>query len=86
MTNTHEALRKAYQYDVDAILLFTDGAPSVSTSGTFEPAVANKIYDLCRAHPKIPIHTIGLANYFDDDTSTFLMSLAKISGGTFRGQ
>src|SRR5262245_31088878 len=34
-TNTLEALRKAYQYDVDAILLFTDGAPSMSTSGVF---------------------------------------------------
>jgi hypothetical protein len=85
-TNTLEALRKAYQYDVDSILLFTDGAPSMSTSGVFEPAVADKIYELCRAHPKIPIHTIGLANYFDDETSTFLLSVAKITGGTFRGQ
>ena len=27
-TNTYDALRKAYQYDVDSILLFSDGAPS----------------------------------------------------------
>jgi hypothetical protein len=85
-TNTYEALRKAYQYDVDAILLFSDGAPSLSTTGAFDPAVAQRIYDLCRAHPDIPIHTIGLGNYFDRNASTFLISVARITNGTFRGQ
>jgi septal ring factor EnvC (AmiA/AmiB activator) len=84
-TNTYDALRTAYQYDIDSILLFSDGAPSVTTSGAFDPAAARQIYDLCRAHPKIPIHTIGLGNYFDQNASTFLMSLAKITNGTFRG-
>ena len=84
-TNTYDALRKAYQYDLDSILLFSDGAPSISTSSGFDSAAALKIYDLCRAHPNIPIHTIGLANYFDQNASTFLMSLAKITNGTFRG-
>lgn len=86
LTNTYDALRKAYQYDVDSILLFSDGAPSLSTSGVFEPAAAQQIYDLCRTHPNIPIHTIGLGNYFDQNASTFLMSVAKITNGTFRGQ
>jgi chromosome segregation ATPase len=85
-TNTYDALRKAYQYDIDSILLFSDGAPSESAGGVFEPAVAQRIYDLCRAHPNIPIHTIGLGNYFDQNASTFLMSLAKLTSGTFRGQ
>ena len=85
-TNTYDALRKAYQYDVDSILLFSDGAPSQPTSGVFDPAVAQQIYELCRAHPNIPIHTIGLGNYFDQNASTFLRSVAKISGGTFRGR
>jgi hypothetical protein len=85
-TNTYDALRKAYEYDVDAILLFSDGAPSLSTTGAFDPAVAGQIYDLCRANPSVPIHTIGLGNYFDDNASTFLISLAKITNGTFRGQ
>lgn len=85
-TNTYDALRRAYEYDVDSILLFSDGAPSSSTSGVFDPAVANRIYALCREHPDIPIHTIGLGNYFDENASTFLMSLAKITNGTFRGQ
>jgi hypothetical protein len=85
-TNTLDALRKAYQYDVDTILLFSDGAPSPPNSGRFDPAVARQIYELCRAHPNIPIHTIGLGNYFDQNASTFLRTVAKITGGTFRGR
>ena len=85
-TNTYDALRKAYQYDVDSILLFSDGAPTQPNSGGFSPPVARQIYDLCRAHPNIPIHTIGVGNYFDKDASDFLQSVAKITGGTFRGQ
>jgi hypothetical protein len=85
-TNTYEALRKAYQYDIDAILLFSDGAPSTSTTGLFDPAVVQQIYELCRAHPNIRVHTIGLGNYFDQNASTFLRSVAKITNGTFRGK
>ena len=85
-TNTHAALRKAYEYQIDSILLFSDGAPTETDSGVFDPAVAQKIYSLCRAHPNIPIHTIGLGNYFDKNASTFLQSIAKITGGTFRGR
>lgn len=85
-TNTLAALRKAYEHDLDAILLFSDGAPSISDSGEFDPAFAQQIYDLCRAHPKIPVHTIGLGNYFDENASTFLRTVAATTGGTFRGQ
>jgi hypothetical protein len=85
-TNTLAALSKAYEYDLDAILLFSDGAPSSSDAGTFDPAVAQQIYDLCKAHPKIPVHTIGLGNYFDENASTFLRTVAATTGGTFRGQ
>src|SRR3954451_19796244 len=85
-TNTLDALRTAYGYDVDSILLFSDGAPSVSGSGAFNPAAAQKIYALTREHPNIPIHTMGLGNYFDQNASTFLMSLAKLTNGSFRGR
>jgi septal ring factor EnvC (AmiA/AmiB activator) len=85
-TNTHDALAKAYEYDIDSILLFSDGAPTATDAGVFDPAVAEKIYDLCRAHPNIPIHTMGLGNYFDQNASTFLQTIAKITGGTFRGR
>lgn len=85
-TNTYEALRTAYQYPIDAILLFSDGAPSHVDTGAFDPVAAQQIYQLCRAHPDVPVHTVGLANYFDQDASTFLLSLAKLTGGTFRGE
>jgi hypothetical protein len=84
-TNTYEALRRAYQYDIDAILLFSDGAPSQPANRAFDPAAAGRIYELCRSRPTIPVHTIGLGNYFDQNTSNFLMSVAAITGGTFRG-
>jgi hypothetical protein len=84
-TNTHEALLKAYEYDIDSILLFTDGAPSKSASGVFDAALAEEIYNLCRAHANIPIHTIGLGNYFDANAATFLQSVANLTNGSFRG-
>ncbi len=85
-TNTHDALRKAYEYDVDTILLFSDGAPSKADTGVFDPAIAQQIYQLCRQHANIPINTIGLGNYFDKDMSTFLQTVAMTTGGTFRGE
>ncbi len=85
-TDTLQALQKAYDYDVDAILLYTDGAPSKDVSGRFDAALAQQIYQLCAQHKNIPVHTIGLGNYFDQDMSTFLLSVANITGGSFRGQ
>jgi hypothetical protein len=85
-TNTLAALRKAYEYHVDAILLFSDGAPSNSDSGVFDAVVANQVYDLCRENASVPVHTIGLGNYFDENASTFLRTVATTTGGTFRGQ
>ncbi|HEX6961927.1 MAG TPA: hypothetical protein VF175_08680 [Lacipirellula sp.] len=85
-TNTYEALVKAYQYNVDTILLFTDGAPSRAASGAFDEALARQIYHLCREHPRVPINTVGLGNYFDANMSTFLRTVANLTGGTFRGE
>jgi hypothetical protein len=85
-TDTYAALRKAYEYDIDSILLFSDGVPSTEISGVFDLALAERIYDLCRAHPNIPINTVGLGNYFDKNASSFLRTVAKTTKGTFRGQ
>ncbi|RIK85066.1 MAG: hypothetical protein DCC67_04535 [Planctomycetota bacterium] len=85
-TNTLDALRKAYAYDVDTILLLSDGAPSRADTGLFDPNMADQIYQLCRAHRDIPINTIGLGDYFDDAMATFLRTVAELTGGTFRGQ
>jgi uncharacterized coiled-coil DUF342 family protein len=85
-TNTYEALVKAYQYNVDTILLFTDGAPSRAASGAYDEALARRIFQLCREHARVPINTVGLGNYFDANMSTFLRTVASLTGGTFRGE
>lgn len=86
-TNTLGALRTAYQYEgLDSIVLLSDGAPTNPNLGEFDQAVAETIYELCRQNPEIPVNTIGLGNYFDEDLATFLRSVARITGGTFRGR
>jgi predicted nuclease with TOPRIM domain len=85
-TNTYDALRTAYGYDIDTIVLLTDGAPSREASGVYDDALAQQIYQLCRTHTDIPVNTIGLGNYFDADMATFLRTVASITGGSFRGE
>jgi hypothetical protein len=85
-TDTFAALQKAYAYDVDTILLFSDGAPSKVASGAYDDRLAQQIYQLCEQHAGIPVNTIGLGNYFDKDMSTFLRKVATITGGAFRGE
>jgi predicted nuclease with TOPRIM domain len=86
-TNTLEAMRKAYTYEgIDSMILFSDGAPTNPNLGRFDQGVANEIYALCRKHDKIPVNTVGLGNYFDEDLGTFLRTVANITGGTFLGR
>src|SRR5690606_9995892 len=85
-TDTLLALQKAYEYDVDTILLLSDGAPSKVASGAYQDPLAQQVYQLCREHSQIPINTIGLGNYFDQEMSTFLRTVANITGGEFRGE
>jgi hypothetical protein len=85
-TNTLDALSMAYQYNVDTIILFSDGAPSRDASGVYDDALAQQIYALCRQHPQTPINAIGLGNYFDANMSTFLRTVANLTGGAFRGE
>jgi predicted nuclease with TOPRIM domain len=86
-TNTLDALRAAYAYEgLDTIILFSDGAPTNATTGRFDPAVVRQIYALCRDHANVPINTIGLGNYFDENMAAVLRNLANMTGGTFRGR
>ena len=85
-TDTHAAFQKAYEYDVDTILLLSDGAPSKVASGVYQDELAQQIYQLCRDHAGIPVNTIGLGNYFDKDMSNFLRTVASLTGGAFRGE
>lgn len=86
-TNTLGALRKAYSYEgLDSIILFSDGAPTNPNLGTFDAEVARSIYTLCSEHSNIPINSVGLGNYFDPELATFLRTVARLTGGTFRGR
>ncbi len=86
-TNTLAAMQTAYRYrDLDTIVLFSDGAPTYAASNKFNPEMAQQIYALCRQHANVPVNTIGLGNYFEQDLSTFLRTVAKLTGGTFLGR
>ncbi len=86
-TNTLAAMQLAYSYkDLDTIILFSDGAPTIANSGQFNEQAAQQIYALCRQNPTIPVNAIGLGNYFDQELSTFLRTVASLSGGTFVGR
>ena len=85
-TDTLLAFQKAYQYDVDTILLLSDGAPSKLSTGAYQDELAQQIYQLCREHADVPVNAIGLGNYFDKEMSTFLRTVANLTGGAFRGE
>jgi hypothetical protein len=85
-TDTLAAFQKAYEYDVDTILLLSDGAPSKVATGAFQESLAQEIYALCREHADIPVNAIGLGNYFDQEMSMFLRTVANLTGGSFRGE
>ena len=57
-----------------------------TNSGRFSPEAVQQIYALCRQHADIPVNAIGLGNYFDKDLSTFLRTVATLTGGTFLGR
>ncbi len=85
-TNTLAAMQLAYRYPVDTVILFSDGAPTYETVNRFNTQAAEQIYALCRQHADIPVNAIGLGNYFDPDFSTFLRTMAQLTGGTFVGR
>lgn len=85
-TNTLAAMRLAYQYRIDSIVLFSDGAPTYENANRFNPEAVEQIYGLCRQHADIPVNAVGLGNYFDPNFSTFLRTVAQLTGGTFVGR
>lgn len=85
-TNTLAAMQLAYRYPVDTVILFSDGAPTYETVNRFNAEAAEQIYALCRQHADVPVNAIGLGNYFDQNFSTFLRTVAQLTGGTFVGR
>ena len=51
-----------------------------------EAALEDLIAYIHREHPGIPVNAIGLGNYFDTEMSTFLRTVANLTGGAFRGE
>jgi len=62
-------------------LLFSDGARrTFATSNKFNPGTwPSRSYALCRQHANVPVNTIGLGQYFEQDLSTFLRTVAKLT-------
>lgn len=80
-TDTAGALQKAYQYEpIDAIILFTDGAPDDSER------VTNVVSKMVARFPGTRIHVVGLGDYFNEDFGRFLKNLASQTGGAFIGR
>lgn len=89
LTPTARALRQAMKFrDVDAIVLFTDGAPETGTvSGTdAKTEVFNLVDQWCAENPQGCIHTVGIGNYFDRQMRDFLLGVAKRGRGAFIGR
>ena len=84
-TRTLHALEKAYRYPgIDAIVLFTDGAPTKSYGSRNE--IHKFVENEATAGRKPRIHTVGLSDYFDKNLGRFLRRLAKETDGTFIGR
>jgi hypothetical protein len=93
-TATHDALKKAYEFDIDTILLFTDGEPThVDGKQEYQEVAESQTHALVAKykHRNIPINTIGLGNYFKVNKdqarlANFLKKLADDTGGAFIGR
>lgn len=78
---------------VDAVVLFTDGRPTVESSrdeGATSTELCKRILRLVRskveADGRVPrVHVVAMGDYFDRDFGGFLVDLATTTGGSFRG-
>ncbi|MDI9403866.1 MAG: VWA domain-containing protein [Limnohabitans sp.] len=89
LTPTAKALRQAMKFrDVDAIILFTDGAPEPDAGSVMD--ATSEVFDLveswCRDNPNACVHTVGIGNYFERRMRDFLLGVAKRGRGTFIGR
>ena len=75
--------------DVDAIVLFTDGAPD-ATGERAGVDSQKEILALAKSwkssHPSARIHTVGIGDYFNPKMRDFLLGLANETGGAFIGR
>ena len=82
-TKTQAALWKAYSSygDIDAIILFTDGAPEEGID-----SVLTFVDEMARQKPNTRIYTVGIGDYLNGQMGRFLREASKRTGGTFIGR
>lgn len=82
-TRAFAALRRALEFkDLDAIVLFTDGAPD-------SPAEVKQFIQQWRTTEegrRARLHTVGVGDYFNRESGGFLRELAQIGNGAFIGR
>ncbi len=85
-TNMELALKRAIEMQPSAIILFTDGQPTETSTGKADRAQCQRILDLLRGNPKIPVNVVALGHWWSDPGfADFLKAISQISGGGFIG-
>ena len=90
LTHTYKGLQAAMRFsELDAIVLFTDGAPDPPDSGgTADPRaqVLQLVSDWKQRNPKSRLHAVGIGDYFRPVMRDFLLGVAERGGGAFIGR
>ena len=89
-TPTYLALRRAMDFkEIDAIFLFTDGAPDAFGDlhgGDPCDQVLQLVKEWKGSHPRACIHVVAIGDYFNKKMSDFLLGIAGNTGGAFIGR
>ncbi len=90
-SDTYNALKKAYEYDPDTIILFTDGSPNRTDTGSKkseDEKEMKKIEELVglEENRKIPINIIGFGDYFSPAVGNHIRRVTDLTEGTFLGR
>lgn len=86
-TNIYNAIQQAFAFDIDTIVLFTDGKPSelyAYTTKTREQLQQEILQLSCTR--KIPFNIVGLGKYYTEQYGGFLIQLAEKTQGSFGGR
>jgi Mg-chelatase subunit ChlD len=90
-TRTYDGLRRAMDFkDVDAMIVFTDGAPDSAESGSRAGDPSAQVLMLVQhwvaQSQKRHVHVVGVGDYFKGPMRDFLLGVAKAGNGTFIGR
>ena len=90
-TRTYDGLRRAMDFkDVDAMIVFTDGAPDSAESGSRAGDPSAQVLMLVQhwvaQSQKRHVHVVGVGDYFKGPMKDFLLGVAKAGNGTFIGR